>query len=224
MYWPAGNWIRIKIRIKIRIRIEIQCRFDADGGVVVLLRTITLDGSGTGGLRAIALAHFCISFRRQSSVTDDIMLTESSFKKLQEELDYLKKVKRSEIAEALRKARGFGDLSENFEYHAARRDQGILNGKIAELEKTLEIAKVVPDSAAGGDTVGLGSIVLVRDLDLDDEWEYSVVDPVQADPVNDKISIQSPVGQALLNKKVGDVVEVQIPAGAARYEILSLRH
>jgi transcription elongation factor GreA len=133
-------------------------------------------------------------------------------------------VKRPEIAEALRRARGFGDLSENFEYHAARRDQGILNGKIAELEKTLEIATVVPDGAAGGDTASLGSIVMVRDLDMNDEWEYSLVDPVQADPVNDRISVQSPVGQALLGTKVGDVVEVDIPAGKATYEILAIRH
>jgi len=152
------------------------------------------------------------------------VLTESSFRKLQEELDTLKRVKRPEIAEALRKARSYGDLSENFEYHAARRDQGILNGKIAELEKTLEIATVVPDVAAGGDTAGLGSIVRVRDLDMDEEWEYTLVDPVQADPVNDRISIQSPVGQSLAGRKMGDVVEVDIPAGKARYEILELRH
>ena len=155
---------------------------------------------------------------------DDIVLTESSYQKLQDELDHLKKVKRPAIAEALRIARGFGDLSENFEYHAARRDQGILNGQIAEIEKTLEIATVVPDGAVGGDTSGLGSIVKVRDLDLKDEWEYFLVDPVQADPVNDKISIQSPVGQALMGRKVGDVVEVEIPAGTARYKISGIRH
>jgi transcription elongation factor GreA len=155
---------------------------------------------------------------------DQIVLTESSFKKLQVELDNLKRIKRPEIAEALRKARSYGDLSENFEYHAARRDQGILNGQIAELEKTLEIAVVVPDGAVGGDVTGLGSIVKVKDLDLDDEWEYFLVDPVQADPVNDKISVQSPVGQALSGRKVGDVVEVEIPAGKARYEVLGIRH
>ena len=154
----------------------------------------------------------------------EIVLTESSFKKLQDELDHLKRVKRPEIAEALRKARGYGDLSENFEYHAARRDQGILNGKIAELEKTLEIATVVPDGSAGGDTAGLGSIIKVKDLDEGDEWEYWLVDPVQADPVNDKISIQSPVGQALFGRKVGDTIEVDIPAGTAKYEILGIRH
>lgn len=154
---------------------------------------------------------------------DDIILTESSFRKLQQDLEHLKTVKRAEIAEALRKARAYGDLSENFEYHAARRDQGILNGRIADMERTLEIAKVVADSEAASDAASLGSIVMVRDLEAGDEWEYTLVDAVQADPLNDRISVQSPVGQALLNSKVGDVVEVQIPAGTARYEILSIR-
>ncbi|HXG24517.1 MAG TPA: transcription elongation factor GreA [Chthonomonadales bacterium] len=153
----------------------------------------------------------------------DIILTESSYRRLQEELEHLKTVKRAEIAEALRRARAYGDLAENFEYHSARREQGILNGRIAEMEKTLEIAKVVPDSDSPGDEVGLGSIVLVRDLESGDEWEYTLVDAVQADPINDRISIQSPVGRALMHKKVGDVVEVQIPAGTAHYEVLSIR-
>jgi transcription elongation factor GreA len=155
---------------------------------------------------------------------DDIILTESSYRKIEQELEHLKTVKRGEMAEALRKARAYGDLSENFEYHAARRDQGILNGRIADMERTLEIAKVVPDQAAGSDEAGMGTIVMVKDLETDDEWEYWLVDAVQADPVNDRISIQSPVGQALLGKKVGDVVEVDIPAGTARYEIKNIRH
>ena len=153
---------------------------------------------------------------------DDIILTQSSYKKLQQELDHLKTVKRSEMSEALRKARSYGDLSENFEYHAARRDQGILNGKIAHIERTLELAKVVPDEAIGGDVASLGSVITVRDLDTDDEWELTLVDAVQADPLNDLISVQSPVGQALLNRSPGDTVEVQIPAGTARYEIITI--
>src|SRR5436309_539092 len=121
----------------------------------------------------------------------EIILTESSYKRLQEELDHMKTVKRAQIAEALRKARGYGDLSENFEYHAARRDQGILNGRIAEMERTLEIARVVPDGAGGADLAGLGTAVMVKDLETEDEWEYTLVDVVQADPVNDRISVQS---------------------------------
>jgi transcription elongation factor GreA len=157
-------------------------------------------------------------------MSSDIILTESSYKKLQEELEHMKTVKRAEMAEALRKARAFGDLSENFEYHAARRDQGILNGKIADLEQKLERAKVVPDEVRASDVIGLGAIVTVRDLDLDEEWEYHIVDALQADPVNDRISVHSPVAEALQGKKAGDTVDVPIPDGTARYEIVAIRH
>src|SRR5205085_3673450 len=113
-------------------------------------------------------------------MSDEFVLTESSYKKLQQDLDQLKRVKRPEIAEALRKARAYGDLSENFEYHAAKRDQGILNGRIAEMQKTLEIARVVPDDSPNSesDGIGLGSIVMVRDLESGEEWEYTLVDAV----------------------------------------------
>jgi transcription elongation factor GreA len=156
---------------------------------------------------------------------DDIVLTQSSFDKLKAELEYLKTTGRAELAEALRKARAYGDLSENFEYHAARRDQGIMNGRIADLEKMLEIAKVVPDNEAAADdgSISLGSGVMVRDLETDDEWEYIIVDAVQADPINDRISVQSPVAKALLGKRAGDTVTVQTPGGPAEYEILAVR-
>jgi transcription elongation factor GreA len=157
-------------------------------------------------------------------MANEIVLTESSFKKLQQDLEHMKTVKRAEMAEALRKARAFGDLSENFEYHAAKRDQGILNGKIADLEKTLDMAKVMPDEVTASDEIGLGAIVMVRDLETEDEWEFYLVDALQADPVNDRISVHSPVGEALTGKKAGDIVEVPIPDGTARYEILGIRH
>jgi transcription elongation factor GreA len=153
----------------------------------------------------------------------EFMMTESSFRELREKLDYLKKVKRSEIAEALRKARSYGDLSENFEYHAARRDQGILNGQIAEMEKQLELASVVPDGAIASDSVGLGSTVVVREEATGDDWEFTVVDAVKANPLEDRISVQSPVGQAVFSRKIGDVVEVQTPDGMDRYEITAIK-
>lgn len=156
-------------------------------------------------------------------MSDEIILTESSYRQLQQELEYLKTVKRAELAEALRKARSYGDLAENFEYHVARRDQGILNGRIADMEAMLHAARVVPDETGETDSVGLGSVVMVRDLETEDEWEYTLVDALQADPINDRISAQSPVGQALMGRRVGDVVAVKIPAGTARYEILHIR-
>ena len=157
-------------------------------------------------------------------MADEIILTESSFRKLQQDLEHMKTVKRAEMAEALRKARAYGDLSENFEYHAARRDQGILNGKIADIARRLELAKVVPDEVLASDEIGLGAIVMVRDLDTGDEWEYFIVDALQADPVNDRISVQSPVGQELVGKRVENTVEIPIPDGTARYQILAIRH
>ena len=153
---------------------------------------------------------------------DDMILTESSFQQLQAELETLRTTKRAEIAESIRKARAYGDLSENFEYQEARRAQGILNGRIQYLSKLLEVAKVVPDAEGEPECSGLGSIVRIRDLETEDEWEYTLVDAVQADPLNDRISYNSPVGQALMNCRVGDVVEVNIPAGMARYEILEI--
>src|SRR5262245_4495538 len=104
---------------------------------------------------------------------DELILTESSKRKLEAELTELRTVKRPEITEAIKRAREYGDLSENFEYQAAKQSQAILNGRIAELEALLQRAKVVEDAAAGGDTVGLGSIVLVRDLENEDEWEFT---------------------------------------------------
>ncbi len=154
---------------------------------------------------------------------DDLIITVSTKKQREEELAYLRTVKRPEITESIRRAREYGDLSENFEYHAARQAQAILNGKIADLEALLDRATVVEDGAGGSDMVGLGSIVAVKDLETDDEWEYTIVDVSSADPVNDKISYTSPVGQALMRRVIGDVIEVTIPAGKARYEVMGLR-
>jgi len=157
-------------------------------------------------------------------MASDIIITESSYRKLQHDLEQMKTVKRAEIAEALRKARSYGDLSENFEYHAARREQSILQGQIAELEQMLEIASVVPDEMHTADgSACMGSAVMVHDLDNGDEWEYVLVDAVQADPVNDRISTTSPVGAELMGKHPGDEIEVKIPAGIARYRIISVR-
>lgn len=154
---------------------------------------------------------------------EDIVITESSFRRLQEELNYLRTTKRREVAEALRRARGFGDLSENFEYHAARREQAILNGRIADLERMLERATVVPDEMGSTDgKARLGSKVTVLDLDSKEEWTFTLVDPVQADPLEDLISVKSPVGSAVLDRTVGEEVEVAAPGGTIRYRVVAI--
>jgi len=162
-------------------------------------------------------------------MSDELILTASSKKQKEEELTLLLTVKRPEITEAIRKAREYGDLSENFEYQSARQAQAINNGRIAELQALLERARVVDDVATQSDKVGLGAIVMVRDLEADEDdedatWEYTLVDATSANPAENRISFSSPVGQALKDKKVGDTVEVPIPAGKARYKIIGLRH
>lgn len=154
---------------------------------------------------------------------DDIILTPASKRKLEEELAHIRSVRRPEVNEAIRKAREYGDLSENFEYQAARQAQAILNGRVAELEAILERAKIV-ETDVDADTIGLGATVLVFDLELDDEWELTIVDATSADPLNDKISVSSPIGQALLGKKVTEVATAETPNGLAQYKILSIRY
>ena len=155
---------------------------------------------------------------------DELILTASSRRKIEDELALIRTVKRPEVTEAIRRAREYGDLSENFEYQAAKQAQAILNGRQADLEALLDRARFVEDGSVGGEFVGLGAIVKVKDLESDDEWEYTIVDATSADPANDLISYASPVGQALIKHKVGDVVNVALPNGAAKYEITGLRH
>ncbi len=154
--------------------------------------------------------------------TDDILLTPTRKRELEEELHALRTSRRQEITEAIKKAKEYGDLSENFEYQAARRDQAINNGRIAELEAVLSKAKVV-EEGVGFEKIALGTLVSLKDIEFDETLEYWIVDAVSADPVNDKISYASPIGKALLDHKVGDIVEVTTPGGKDRYEVLEIR-
>src|SRR5258706_3085027 len=156
-------------------------------------------------------------------MSDQFLMTESSYLELQQKLEHFKEVRREEMAEEVRKARSYGDLSENFEYHAARRDQGILNGQIAEMEKQLEIATVVPDSDIVTGIIGLGSTVVLREESTGDDWEFTLVDAVKANPLEERISVQSPVGQAVLNRQAGDKVEGQTPGGLGCLEIIEMK-
>ncbi len=156
---------------------------------------------------------------------DEIILTTSRKKELEEELRTLRMVRKPEIMEQIKRAREYGDFSENFEYQAAKQGQAILNGKIAELEAVLDRARVVEDGAsAGGDMVAIGSIVMIREIETDDDWELTIVDAMSADPINDRISYSSPVGKALLHHKIGDTVEATLPGGKAKYEIVGIRY
>lgn len=150
------------------------------------------------------------------------VMTYEGVKKLENELEYLKTVKRKEITEKIKVALGYGDLSENSEYDEAKNDQAFTEGRIVTLENMLKNAVVVDESEIPNDVVSVGSKVKVKDYDFDEEVEYSIVGSAEADPMNFKISNESPVGSALIGKKVGDIVEVQIPDGINKFEILGI--
>ena len=133
-------------------------------------------------------------------------------KELQEELNFLKTTRSDEVAEQIKIARGFGDLSENSEYDEAKNEQGIIEGRIAELEGIMKIVKVVDDNAMPGDVVGIGSHVCVVDEDGDED-AYVIVSSSEADPMAGKISDESPIGAALLGQRAGAVVSVALPGG-----------
>lgn len=153
----------------------------------------------------------------------EVILTASGLKKLEEELEYLKTVKRKEVAERIKIAIGYGDLSENSEYEDAKNEQAFIEGRIITLEKMLRNVKVISDDEVGTDSVSVGSTVVVYDMDLDEEVHYTIVGSAESDPLENKISNESPVGEALLGKKRGDIVEVQVPAGVIRYKIVDIQ-
>ena len=151
------------------------------------------------------------------------VMTYEGVKKLEEELEYLKTVKRKEITEKIKVALGYGDLSENSEYDEAKNDQAFTEGRIIQLENMLKNAVVVDENEIPKDKVSVGSIVKVMDYEFDEEVEYTIVGSAEADPMNFKISNESPVGSALIGKKVGDVVEVAVPSGVSKFEVLEIR-
>jgi len=151
------------------------------------------------------------------------IMTYEGVKKLEEELEYLKTIKRKEITEKIKVALGYGDLSENSEYDEAKNEQAFVEGRILQLENMLRHASIIDESEIPADTVSVGSIVKVKDFEFDEEVEYTIVGSAEADPINYKISNESPVGSALMGKKVGDTVEVSVPDGVNKFEILAVR-
>ena len=153
----------------------------------------------------------------------EILLTEEGYKKMEAELEKLKTETRSEIAERIKVALGFGDLSENSEYDEAKNAQAANEDKIAELEAKLRFAKIIDDSEIDTKKVQIGNTVKVLDMEFDEEVEYTIVGSAEADPYEGKISNESPVGKALLGRTIGDIVDVQVPDGVAKFEILEIR-
>lgn len=151
-----------------------------------------------------------------------VILTLAGMEKMEQELTELKTVKRREIAQKIKEARAQGDLSENAEYDAAKDEQGKIEGRIAELEKTLRNAQVIDEDEADLDRVSLGSRVLVFDHEFEEEMTYVIVGSTEADPMEGLISNESPVGAALLGASVGDEIEAETPAGVIRFKVLEI--
>lgn len=142
---------------------------------------------------------------------------------LKEELHYLETTREKEVAELIKEARSFGDLSENSEYDEAKTEQGKLYSRIAEVEEILGNCVVIEDSDDGGEYVRIGSTVTVLDKEFDETEVYKIVGSQEADPMNGRISEDSPFGKALLGNAVGDEVQVEAPAGVLRYRILEIQ-
>lgn len=152
----------------------------------------------------------------------EFFLTKEGYKKHEEELEYLKTVKRKEIADNIKVARGFGDLSENAEYDEAKNEQAQVEDRILVLEHMLINAKIIDEGNGNKDTVNLGSKIVLNDIEFEEEVEYTIVGSAEADPFEGKISNESPVGKAALGHKKGDTIEAQTPGGVVKYEIVDI--
>ncbi len=155
-------------------------------------------------------------------MTKQFKITEESLQKLKDELEYLKTVREKEVADQIKEARSFGDLSENSEYDEAKNEQGKLFSRMAELENVISHAVIITEDMFRDDEVSPGSHVVTRDVEDGTEEEYHIVGSQEADPMFGKISDESPFGKALIGKKVGEIVEVEAPVGVMQYEIVAI--
>lgn len=155
-------------------------------------------------------------------MADEILLTQEGYEKLEKELDNLIHVKRREVAKRIKIAREFGDISENSEYDDAKNEQAFIEGRIKEIQNMLRNARIVTDDEITGETVSLGTTVELLEKDTNEKFSYTIVGSAEADPLNFKISNESPIGKAILGHKVGDNVKVEVPSGIMEYKILSI--
>ena len=153
----------------------------------------------------------------------EILLTQEGYQKLEDEVELLKTVRRREVADRIKVAISFGDISENSEYDEAKNEQAQVEERIMKLENMIRKAVIIDESKIDSNTVTIGSIVKVNDIEFDEEVEYTIVGSAEADPYEGRISNESPVGKALLGKTTGDVVDVQVPDGVAQFKILEIR-
>ena len=153
----------------------------------------------------------------------EIVLTREGLEKLERELDDLKTIHRREVNDRIRQAKEFGDLSENAEYEDAKQEQAFIEGRILKLEQMIRNARLIDESEYAADEVHLGSTVKVKDLKTSSSHEFSIVGSAEADPVNQRISNESPLGRALIGHKKGETVDVTTPRGVVKYKIESIK-
>lgn len=155
-------------------------------------------------------------------VEKDIFFTHEGLEKIENEIEYLKTVRRKEVSERIKVALGYGDLSENAEYDEAKNEQAQVEDRIAKLELMVRNARIIDEDSLTDDVVNIGSTVRVKDLEDDEEDEFVIVGSVESDPLEGKISNESPVGSKLIGLKVGDVAEVEVPDGIIKYEVIGI--
>lgn len=152
----------------------------------------------------------------------EVILTQGGLEKLEKELEYLKSIKRREVADRIKTAISFGDISENSEYEDAKNEQAFIEGRIITLEKMLRNVRLIDDADTATDVVSIGSTVILKDIEFDEDFEYTIVGTAEASPAENKISNESPVGKAILGRKISDIVEVSVPAGVLKYQIIKI--
>ena len=153
----------------------------------------------------------------------DVILTPEGYEKLKQEIEFLSNEKRREVAERIRTAREFGDIAENAEYDDAKNEQALLEHRIATLEERLRNARVITKKDVAKDVVSIGSKVKLRDIAAKQTFEYRIVGSAEANPAENKLSNESPVGKAIIGKKKGETVEVSAPRGSMKFKILEIK-
>ena len=153
----------------------------------------------------------------------EVILTARGLKRIEDELDQLRTVHRKRVADRIRESKQFGELSDNSEFEDAKNEQAFVEGRIEELRQILAAARVIESEDVLTDQVSVGCVVGVKDLESGDQWEFAIVGTFEADPAEDRISNESPVGEALIGRRIGDIATIEIPAGKAKYEITSIR-
>jgi transcription elongation factor GreA len=161
--------------------------------------------------------------RKMSENSKQVILTYEGLKKIEDELEQLKTVRRKEVTQKIKTALSFGDLSENSEYDEAKNEQAFVEGRIVTLENMLKNAKVIDEEDVKTDIISVGATVRVNEIEYDDEMEITIVGSAEADPAEMRLSNESPIGRGLLGHKVGETVEIQVPEGTRRFEVLEIK-